>query len=105
MSSTFPNFMVFYKLSDSSYRTFNFKNQKYDTIKKLCYDCNQFELLTKSINEHNDESLKSYADEFVNARNEILTSKVLKVPFDYFDNSFKNKMFYYIIKINVFKFS
>ena len=55
MASTFPNFMVFYKLSDSSYRTFNFKNQKYDTIKKLSYDCNQFELLTKSINEHNDE--------------------------------------------------
>ncbi len=43
------------------------------------------------MDEHNDESLKSYADELVNARNEILSSKVLKVPFDYFDNTFKNK--------------
>ena len=91
MASNFPNFMVFYKLSDSSYRTFDYKNQVYNTIKKLCYDCNQFELLTKTVDEHNDESLKLYADELVNARNEILTSKVLKVPFDYFDNSFKNK--------------
>ncbi len=91
MSLTFPNFMVFYKLSDSSYRTFNFNNKVLKTIKNLCYDSNQFELLTKSINEHNDESLKSYAEELVNARNEILSSKVLKVPFDYFDNSFKKK--------------
>ena len=91
MASNFANFMVFYKLSDSSYKIFNYKNQKYETIRKLCYDCNQFELLTKTIDEHNDESLKSYADELVNSRNEILTSKVLKVPFDYFDNSFKKK--------------
>jgi hypothetical protein len=91
MASNFANFMVFYKLSDSSYRTFDFKNKVYNTIKKLCYDCNQFELLTKTIDEHNDESLRIYADELVNSRNEILTSKVLKVPFDYFDNSFKNK--------------
>ena len=76
--STFANFIVFYKLSDSSFRTFDYKNQQFKTIKKLCYDCNQFELLTKSID----------ADELVISRNEILTSKVLKVPFDYFDNSF-----------------
>ena len=91
MASNFANFMVFYKLSDSTYRTFDYKNQEYKTIKKLCYDCNQFELLTKNIDEHNDVSLKSYADELVESRNEILTSKVLKVPFDYFDNSFKKK--------------
>ena len=89
--STFANFIVFYKLSDSSYRTYNYNRQHYDTIKKLCYDSNQIELLTKSKDEHNDESLKSYADELVISRNEILSSKVLKVPFDYFDNSFKNK--------------
>ncbi len=59
MSLTFANFIVFYKLSDSSYRTFNFNNKVFQTIEKLCYDCNQFELLTKSINEYNDESLKS----------------------------------------------
>ena len=74
--STFANFIVFYKLSDSSYRTYNYNRQHYETIKKLSYDSNQFELLTKTIDEHNDESLKSYADELVNARNEILTSKV-----------------------------
>ena len=67
MSSTFANFIVFYKLSDSTYRTYNYNNQQFKTIKKLCYDSNQFELLTKSINEHNDESLKSYADELVNS--------------------------------------
>ena len=91
MALNFSNFMVFYNLSDSSYRTFDYKNQELKTIKKLCYDCNQFELLTKTMDEHNDESLKSYADELVNSRNEILSSKVLKVPFDYFDNSFKKK--------------
>ena len=91
MALNFSNFMVFYKLSDSSYRTFDYKNQELKTIKKLFYDCNQFELLTKTMDEHNDESLKSYADKLVNSRNEILTSKVLKVPFDYFDNSFKKK--------------
>ena len=52
MGSNFANFMVFYKLSDSSYRTFNYKNQKHETIRKLCYDCNQFELLTKTMDEH-----------------------------------------------------
>ena len=91
MALHFSNFMVFYKWSDSSYRTFDYKNQELKTIKKLCYDCNQFELLTKTMDEHNDESLKSYAVELVNSRNEILTSKVSKVPFDYFDNSFKKK--------------
>ena len=91
MASNFANFIVFYKLNYSKFRTYNYKNQKFENIKKLCYDSNQFELLTKTIDEHNDESLKSYADELVNARNEILTSKVLKVPFDYFDNSFKKK--------------
>ena len=86
MASKFANFMVYYKLSDSSFRTLDYKNQEFKTIRKLCYDCNQYELLTKTIDEHNDESLKVYADELVISRNEILTSKVLKMPFDYFDN-------------------
>ena len=58
MSSTFANFIVFYKLSDSTFRTFNYNFQQFKTVKKLCYDSNQFELLTKTIDEHNDESLK-----------------------------------------------
>ena len=78
MASNFANFIVFYKLNDSTFRIFNYKNQQYETIKKLCFDCNQFELLTKTTDEHNDESLKVYADELVTARNEILSSKVLK---------------------------
>lgn len=88
MDSNFANFIVFYKLSDSTFRTFNYNRQQYETIRKLCYDSNQFELLTKTMDEHNDESLKKYADELVESRNEILSSKVLKVPFDYFDNSY-----------------
>ena len=91
MASNFSNFNVFYKLNDSTFRIFNYNFQQFKTVKRLCYDSNQFELLTKTIDEHNDESLKSYADELVNSRNEILTSKVLKIPFDYFDNSFKKK--------------
>ena len=79
MASNFANFIVFYKLNDSTFRTFDYKNQQFKTIKKLCYDSNQFELFTKTIDEHN---------ELVISRNEILTSKVLKIPFDYFDNSF-----------------
>ena len=75
MASNFANFMVFYKLSDSSYRTFNYKNQEYKTIRKLCYDCNQFELLTKTIDEHNDESLKSYADTHYSLNFVLLNNK------------------------------
>ena len=48
MASNFSNFIVFYKLNDSTFRIFNYKNQQYETIKKLCFDCNQFELLTKT---------------------------------------------------------
>ena len=69
MASNFSNLMVFYKLSDSSYRTYNYKTQEYKTTRKLCYDLNLFELLTKTIDEQNDENLKSYADELVNSRN------------------------------------
>ena len=57
MASNFANFMVFYKLSDSTYRTYNYNNQQFKTIKKLCYDSNQVELLTKTIDDHNDEYL------------------------------------------------
>ncbi len=71
MSLTFANFIVFYNLNDSTFRIFNYNFQQFKTVKRLCYDSNQFELLTKCIDEHNDESLKSYADELVNARNEI----------------------------------
>ena len=88
MASNFSNFNVFYKLANSSYRIYNYKAQEFKTQSKLLRDCNEFELLTKSKDELNDENLKSYADELVNSRNEILSSKVLKVPFDYFDNSF-----------------
>ncbi len=33
MALNFSNFMVFYKLSDSSYRTFDYKNQELKPIK------------------------------------------------------------------------
>jgi hypothetical protein len=61
-----------------------------DAILKRYYELiqllhkNQMGNLWKSLtkDEQNDESLKSYADELVISRNEILSSKVLKVPFD-----------------------
>jgi hypothetical protein len=50
---------------------------------------NEFEFLTKNKEDLSDEGLINYADELIQYRNEILSSKSLKVPFDYFDNSFK----------------
>ena len=41
MISNFTNFIVFYKLNDSTFRTFDYKNQQFKTIKKLCYDSNR----------------------------------------------------------------
>ena len=37
MSSTFANFIVFYKLSDSTYRTYNYNNQQFKTIKVISF--------------------------------------------------------------------
>ena len=95
--STFSNFIVFYKLSNSTFRTYNFKFQRFDTISKLQYDSNQYEMLTKCIDELNDDNLKVYADELIIDRNELLQSKTLKIKFDYFDDSFKmtNGYYYY----------
>ena len=55
----------------------------------MSYDSNQFEMLTKNIDELKDENLTLYANDLVIARNELLQSKVLKFNFDYFDDSFK----------------
>ena len=95
--STHSNFIVFYKLSNLSFRTYNYRFQRFDTISKLQYDSNQYEMLTKCIDELNDENLKIYADELVIARNKLLSSKTLKIKFDYFDDSFKmsNGQYYY----------
>ena len=97
MSTNFSNFIVFYKLSNSTFRTYNFKFQRFDTISKLQYDSNQYEMLTKCIDDLNDDNLKVYADELIIDRNELLQSKTLKIKFDYFDDSFKmtNGYYYY----------
>ena len=95
--STFSNFIVFYKLANSNFRTYNYRFQRFDTISKLQYDSNQYEMLTKCIDELNDDNLKVYADELIIDRNELLQSKTLKIKFDYFDDSFKmtNGYYYY----------
>ena len=80
---THSNFIVFYKLSNSTFRTYNFKFQRFDTISKLQYDSNQYEMLTKCIDDLNDDNSKVYADELIIASNELLSSTVLKVKFDY----------------------
>ena len=38
MASNFANFLVYYKSSDSVFRTFDYKNQVYKTIKKLSFE-------------------------------------------------------------------
>ena len=86
---THSNFIVFFKLSNHTIRTYNHRFQRFDTISKLQYDGNQFEMLTKNINELTDDNLVLYADELVIARNELLSSKTLKIKFDYFDDSYK----------------
>ena len=89
MSTNFSNFIVFFKLSNSTFRTYNFKFQTFATVSKMSYESNQFEMLTKNIDELKDENLILYANDLVIARNELLSSKVLKFNFDYFDDSFK----------------
>ena len=89
MSTNFSNFIVFYKLANSTFRTYNYRFQRFDTISKLQYDSNQYEMLTKCIDELNDDNLKVYADELIIARKELLQSKTLKINFDYVDDLFK----------------
>lgn len=91
-----PNFIVWYKLSDGQFRTYNYQLQKYKTQSCLTREMNEFEFITKNKEELTDEGLQTYADDLVDSRNELLTSKALKVPFDYFDNSFKcsGRIFY-----------
>lgn len=83
------NFIVFFKLSNSNFRIYNFRFQTFTTESKLSYGSNQFEMLTKCVNDFTDENLVQYADQLVIDRNEILSSNVLKYKFDYFDDSFK----------------
>ena len=87
--STHSNFVVFFKVSNYTFRVYNYKFQTFATVSKITYDSNQFEMLTKNINELKDENLILYANDLVIARNELLQSKVLKFNFDYFDDSFK----------------
>ena len=89
--STHSNFIVFYKLPNHTFRTYNHRFQRFDTISKLQYDGNQFEMLTKCIADLTDDNLVLYADELIIARNELLSSTVLKYKYDYFDDSFKLK--------------
>jgi len=100
-----PNFQVFHKPKTDQDHIYNYETQEY-TIKSIKpININSFELLPGY--EPTEGGLKSFADDMITWRNEILSSKVLKNPFDYFDNSFtlQNGNTYYrthSININAF---
>jgi hypothetical protein len=89
-----PNFIVWYKLYDNSFNIIEYNNK--DTVvntsnigKSGFAPMNQYEFICKNADDKTEENLKAYMNTIIEDRNEILTSKCLKKPFDYFDNSYK----------------
>jgi hypothetical protein len=86
------NFIVWYKLPDMSFRTFEHETQTLETVQTLDkFEMNQFEMITKTKGDKTDANLIQYSKDLISYRNELLTSKYLIVSFDYFDNDFKMK--------------
>ncbi len=82
-----PNFIVWFKLQNGYFRIFEHETQNLETVDRLSkFEMNQFEYLTKKEN-RTDEDLIEYSKQIILDRNQILTSKRLKMPFDYFDNT------------------
>lgn len=83
-----PNFIVWYKLPSNDFRVYNYCTKELTTESVLAkFVMNQFEYITKSIQDKTDEKLIEYSNDLIRWRNELIGSQFLKVPFDYFDNS------------------
>jgi len=92
-----PNFVTWYKLPSYNFRIYDYETKQLSTSKTLDFKCNQFEYKPKHVEDKTDDKLIEYAEILIFERNQILSSKALKLKFDYFDNSFKysdDKIFY-----------
>lgn len=101
-----PNFMTWYKKSDNTFRTLDYKTKVFKTVDILPDSINQFEMNDKTYEDIDDKALIKYTDNVVEWRNDILYCKTFKMPFDYFDNSFKvdGKIFYRTHHNNILTF-
>lgn len=87
-----PNFIVWYKKEDATFRILYHHDKKFETVDNFDdINMNQFELGNHL--KGNDTNLLIYCDKLIKWRNEILNSKIFKIPFDYFDNTFLNRDF------------
>ncbi len=82
-----PNFIVWFKLPNGYFRIFEHETQSLETVDRLSkFEMNQFEYLTKKEN-RSDDDLIEYSKQIILDRNQLITSKYLTKPFDYFDNT------------------
>ncbi len=84
-----PNFIVWFKLPNGHFRTFEHETQSFETVERLTkFEMNQFEYLTKK-DKKTDDDLIEYSKEIILDRSQLMSSKRLYRPFDYFDNNLK----------------
>ena len=74
-------FIVWFNTHNNLFRTYNPETQE-----RLTYNINQFELMKGY--EATDTALREFSKDLIQWRNEILNSKSLLHPFDYFDDTF-----------------
>ncbi len=86
-----PNFIVWFKLPNGYFRIFEHETQSLETVDRLSkFEMNQFEYLTTK-EKRTDEDLIEYSKQIILDRNQLIISKYLMKPFDYFDNTFRCK--------------
>ena len=83
------NYLVWYKTANEEFRIMLSESRQISTVEKLPNNINQFEMNDKS--KAIDENLILYCDNIKIWRDEIVRCLLLKIPFDYFDNSFFNE--------------
>ncbi len=84
-----PNFIVWFKLPNGHFRTFEHETQSFETVERLTkFEMNQFEYLTKK-DKKTDDDLIEYSKEIILDRSQLMSSKRLYRSFDYFDNNLK----------------
>lgn len=84
------NFIVWYKVFDNTFNILEYNNKEnvVNTSNIGKYKMNQFEFICKNADDKTEENLKLYLNTIIQDRDEILKSKNLRKPFDYFDNSY-----------------
>ena len=81
-----PNFIVWYKSTESLFETYNYQTKEFKTLSSPEYSINMFEMF-KGYGPSKEETVR-FANDMVKWRSEIFYSNILSKPFDYFDKSF-----------------